>query len=103
GAAPLTEPGKGGTMVILEEHPLERSFGATAGRFFRRVLEEHGVEVLGGDEAARFEGDERVDRVVTVGGRELPADLVVCGVGAVPDVMLARKSGLALGELGGVL
>ena len=28
---------------------------------------------------------------------------MICGVGAIPDVMLARKSGLALGELGGVL
>ena len=30
-------------------------------------------------------------------------DAVICGVGAQPDVMLARKSGLALGDLGGVL
>ena len=88
---------------MLEDHPLERGFGTTAGRFFRRVLEEHGVEVIGGDEVARFEGDERVERVVTQSGRELAAQAVICGVGAIPDVMLARKSGLALGELGGVL
>ena len=37
------------------------------------------------------------------GGRELAAQAVICGVGAIPDVMLARKAGLALGELGGVL
>jgi 3-phenylpropionate/trans-cinnamate dioxygenase ferredoxin reductase component len=102
-AASLTELGARVTMVMLEEHPLARSFGATAGRFFRRVLEEHGVEVLGGDEVARMEGGERVERAVTIAGRELDADLVVCGVGAMPDVMLARKSGLSLGELGGVL
>src|SRR3954466_14050826 len=56
-AASLTELGRSVTMVMLEEHPLERGFGPTAGRFFRRVLEEHGVEVIGGDEVARFEGD----------------------------------------------
>jgi 3-phenylpropionate/trans-cinnamate dioxygenase ferredoxin reductase subunit len=102
-AASLTELGRKVTMVMLEDDPLERSFGSTAGRFFRRVLEEHGVEVIGGDEVARFEGVERVERVVTQGGRELEAQAVICGVGAMPDVMLARKSGLALGELGGVL
>ena len=91
------------TMVMLEDHPLERGFGATAGRYFRGVLEEHGVEVIGGDEVARFEGDERVERVVTAGGRELDAQAVICGVGAMPDVMLARKAGLTIGELGGVL
>ena len=102
-AASLASIGRRVTMVMLEGDPLERTFGPEAGRFFRRVLEEHGVEVIGGDEVARFEGDERVERVVTQSGRELAAQAVICGVGAIPDVMLARKSGLALGELGGVL
>jgi 3-phenylpropionate/trans-cinnamate dioxygenase ferredoxin reductase subunit len=102
-AASLTELGRRVTMVMLERDPLERSFGATAGSYFRRVLEEHGVEVIGGEEVARFEGDERVQRVVTTGGRTLDAQAVICGVGAIPDVMLARKAGLALGKLGGVL
>jgi 3-phenylpropionate/trans-cinnamate dioxygenase ferredoxin reductase subunit len=102
-AASLTELGKKVTMVMLEDHPLSVGFGATAGRFFRRVLEEHGVEVIGGDEVLRFEGNERVERVVTARGRKLAAQAVICGVGAIPDVMLARKSGLSIGELGGVL
>jgi len=101
-AASLTELGKRVTMVMLEDDPLQIGFGATAGRFFRGVLEEHGVEVLGGEEVERFEGDERVARVVMRGGRAIQAQAVVCGVGAIPDVMLARKSGLALGDLGGV-
>jgi 3-phenylpropionate/trans-cinnamate dioxygenase ferredoxin reductase subunit len=102
-AASLTELGRNVTMVMLEDDPLQRSFGPTAGRFFRRVLEEHGIEVVGGEEVERFEGDERVERVVTKAGRALEAQAVICGVGATPDVMLARKAGLALGELGGVL
>ncbi len=102
-AASLTELGKRVTMVMLEDHPLQVGFGSTAGRYFRRVLEEHGVEVLGGEEVLRFEGDERVERVATAGGRALDAEAVVCGVGAIPDVMLARKAGLTIGQLGGVL
>jgi 3-phenylpropionate/trans-cinnamate dioxygenase ferredoxin reductase subunit len=102
-AASLASIGRSVTMVMLEGDPLERTFGPEAGRFFRRVLEEHGVEVIGGDEVARFEGSERVEAVVTQRGREIEAQTVICGVGAIPDVMLARKSGLALGKLGGVL
>ncbi|MEN3282914.1 MAG: 3-phenylpropionate/trans-cinnamate dioxygenase ferredoxin reductase component [Solirubrobacteraceae bacterium] len=102
-AASLASIGRSVTMVMLEGDPLERTFGPEAGRFFRRVLEEHGVEVIGGDEVARFEGAERVEAVVTQRGREIEAQTVICGVGAIPDVMLARKSGLALGKLGGVL
>ena len=41
--------------------------------------------------------------MITEGGLELDADAVVIGVGVTPDVMLARRAGLELGESGGVL
>ena len=43
-------------IVMQEDVTLERQFGAKVGRFFQDVLEEHGVEVHGGDELERFEG-----------------------------------------------
>src|SRR3954453_11927864 len=108
-AASLTELGKRVTILMQEPHPLERQFGARAGARFRAVLEEHGIEIVGSDEVDRFEAatpgvcdQGRVARVLTKGGRVLECDAVVCGVGAQPDVMLARRSGLQLGELGGV-
>ena len=103
-AASLTALGKRCTILMQEAEPMERAFGPEAGRFVRSILEQHGVEIVGDDEVERFDGqDERVTAVVTKRGRALPADLVVCGVGAQPDVMLARKAGLELGESGGVL
>lgn len=102
-AASLTTLGKSCTIVMQEPVVLSNGFGTTAGGFFQRVLEEHGVEVVGGDEVERFAGiGERVSGVVLKSGRELAADAVVLGVGAVPDTMLARSSGLELGERGGV-
>ena len=41
--------------------------------------------------------------MVTKRGRRLEADAVVVGVGAVPDVRLARTAGLEIGEQGGVV
>lgn len=102
-AASLTELGHACTLVMQEETTLERGFGSRAGRFFQDRLEERGVVVIGSDEVERFDGDgERLRRVVTRGGRAVEADAVVAGVGAVPDVMLARRAGLEIGELGGV-
>jgi len=101
-AASLTLMGKRCTVVMQEQATLERGFGATAGRFFQELLESHGVEFHGGDELERFEGDVRVAKVVTRGGLELAADAVVVGAGVTPDVQLAQKAGLALGERGGV-
>jgi 3-phenylpropionate/trans-cinnamate dioxygenase ferredoxin reductase subunit len=101
-AASLTAMGKRCTVVMLEAEPLERGFGARAGHWFRGLLESHGVEVVGEGSVEGFTGAERVESVQLDDGRSLPADVVVVGVGVLPDVMLARKSGLELGDTGGV-
>ena len=101
-AASLTKLGKHVTILMLEDEPMERTSGRQVGAYVRGVLSEHGVAIVHGDEVERFAGEERVERVVTKGGREIPAGLVVCGVGVTPDVMLARSAGLELGETGGV-
>jgi 3-phenylpropionate/trans-cinnamate dioxygenase ferredoxin reductase subunit len=88
---------------MLEDEPMERGFGQEAGRYVRTELESRGVEVVGAAEVSHFTGDGRVTGVVLVDGRDLAADLVVCGTGAVPDVVLARRAGLDIGERGGVL
>jgi 3-phenylpropionate/trans-cinnamate dioxygenase ferredoxin reductase subunit len=103
-AATLAAQGKAVTVVLLEEEPMERAFGLEAGAWVRSVLEAHGVTVRASAEVERFEGDaDRIQRVVLAGGEVLPAEVVVIGVGAQPDVMLARKSGLEIGPHGGVV
>src|SRR6266851_3180318 len=101
-AASLTMLGKHCTLVMQEQATLERGFGARGGRFVQDLLESRGVRVHGGDELERFEGEERVSKVVTRGGIELAADAVVIGAGVTPDVQLAQKAGLQIGERGGV-
>jgi 3-phenylpropionate/trans-cinnamate dioxygenase ferredoxin reductase component len=102
-AASLTQMGKRCSIVMQEDVVLSRGFGEQAGRYFQGVLEAHGVEVHGGQDVMSLAGaGERVERVICQGGLELDADAVVLGVGAVPDVMLARAAGLELGETGGV-
>jgi 3-phenylpropionate/trans-cinnamate dioxygenase ferredoxin reductase subunit len=101
-AASLTMMGKRCTIVMQEEATLERGFGKRSGRFFQDLLESHGVTVHGSDGLARFEGDGRVRKVITTGGLELDADMVVIGAGVAPDVHLAERAGLEIGQRGGV-
>jgi 3-phenylpropionate/trans-cinnamate dioxygenase ferredoxin reductase subunit len=101
-AASLTAQGRSCALVAMEDAPLSNGFGPQAGAYFRRVLEDHGVELHLGETLARFEGAERVERVVCESGLSVDADVVVMGTGAIPDVMLARSAGLELGESGGV-
>ena len=102
-ASSLTYLGTKCSLVMMEDVTLERFYGQEVGRFFQGVLEEHGIEVNGGDALERFEGsDGRVTKVVTKGGKELPADVVVIGAGVTPDVSLAKAAGLEIGDAGGV-
>jgi 3-phenylpropionate/trans-cinnamate dioxygenase ferredoxin reductase subunit len=101
-AASLTKLGKRCTIVMQEGHTLERGFGAKAGAFFQGLLEEHGVTVHANDELERFDGEGTVAKVVTRAGLELDADAVVIGAGVTPDVQLAQRAGIEIGERGGV-
>jgi 3-phenylpropionate/trans-cinnamate dioxygenase ferredoxin reductase subunit len=102
-AASLTLMGKQATIVMQEQATLERGFGKQAGRFFQDLLESHGIAVHGSDELERFEGQGRVGKVLTTNGLDLPAEAVVVGAGVTPDVALAKRAGLEIGEHGGVL
>ena len=105
-AASLTLLDRTCTIVMQETLPLERHFGPVAGQFVHHLLTDHGIEVVGDADVVGFdgEGDDEgpVGTVVCADGRRIEGDLVVVGAGALPDVMLARKAGLVIGDGGGV-
>jgi 3-phenylpropionate/trans-cinnamate dioxygenase ferredoxin reductase subunit len=103
-AATLTALGRKVAIVMQEQVTLERGFGAAVGAFFQKALTDHGVEIYPGEDVERFEGaDGRVSAVVTKKGTTIPADAVIVGAGVAPDVMLASRAGLTIGERGGVV
>lgn len=102
-AASLSTLGVRSTLVFPEAAPMATALGEQVGGYVRSLLEAHDVEVLAGEQVVRLEGDgEDVQRLVTATDRVVECQAVVMGVGAMPDVMLARSSGLALGSHGGV-
>ena len=56
-AASLTMLGKHCTIVMQEERPLERGFGARRGALLPGAARSPRRDVHGGDELERFEGD----------------------------------------------
>jgi len=93
-AASLTTLGKQCEIVMLEDVTLERFYGQRIGRFFQDVLTSHGVKVHGGQELERFEGTDRVQKMVTKSGLEIECDFVVIGAGVTPEIGLAERAGL---------
>lgn len=60
-------------------------------------LEETGVTLLVNEKVEAILGNEAVTGVRLASGRELKADIVILGIGAVPNTELAEKAGLELG------
>jgi 3-phenylpropionate/trans-cinnamate dioxygenase ferredoxin reductase subunit len=95
-AASLTKLGTEVTVVEALRRVMSRVVAPPVSDFFTREHAARGVAVLTGTEVAALDGDDRVSAVVTQDGRRLPAELVVIGVGAVPNDALARAAGVAI-------
>jgi NADPH-dependent 2,4-dienoyl-CoA reductase/sulfur reductase-like enzyme len=83
-------------VIDLEERVWARVFPASVSRFLQGYFEERGVRFVLGSGVSALEGTEQVERVHLDGGEEFPADLVVVGVGLVPNDQVAREAGLAV-------
>ena len=94
-AASARQKGCEVTLVEPQEVPLEKVLGTEIGGVYRDVHIEHGVDFKSGTGVEAFIGDRAVSGVKTTAG-EIPADLVVVGVGAVPRTGLAEAAGLEL-------
>jgi 3-phenylpropionate/trans-cinnamate dioxygenase ferredoxin reductase subunit len=97
-AASLKAKGTDCAIVMMEDVALSRSFGEEVGRWFHELLESKGIEIHGGETLAAFEGDGDVRAVVTESGKVVEGDVVVIGAGVKPDVMLAERAGLQVGD-----
>jgi 3-phenylpropionate/trans-cinnamate dioxygenase ferredoxin reductase component len=96
-AASLRQMGGDVTLVTNLDHPLERVLGPEVGAIYGELHRANGVRIVPGH-AIALVGDDRVCGVRLGDGQVLPADVVVAGVGAVPRVGLALRSGLATSE-----
>ena len=85
-------------VTVLEGLPrvLARVTAPPVSRFFERVHREAGVDLRTGVQVTALEGEPEVRHVVLDDGSRVDADLVIVGVGIVPNVELAQEAGLAV-------
>jgi NADPH-dependent 2,4-dienoyl-CoA reductase/sulfur reductase-like enzyme len=91
------------TVVDLSPTPVG-TFDPDIGEFIAEAVRGQGISTVFGDGVAGIDTgpDGRACAVTTSSGREIPADLVVLGLGVRPNVALAKEAGIPLGTSGGI-
>ncbi|MFF4234780.1 NAD(P)/FAD-dependent oxidoreductase [Actinomadura geliboluensis] len=86
------------TVIEPEPAPLHAAMGPELGGMFADLHREHGVDLRLDQGVAGFWGAGQVSAVVTSGGAEVPADVVVVGIGVRPNTRLAEEAGLEVSD-----
>lgn len=96
----------GADVVVVEAlgRLCERTVTSGVSQHLVALHRDHGVEVVLNAAVLRIERQpDGQSRILLHGGREIPCDTIVLGVGMVANDELAREAGLACDDRGGVL
>ncbi|RWD59264.1 MAG: NAD(P)/FAD-dependent oxidoreductase [Mesorhizobium sp.] len=98
-AATLRAAGRKVTVVEAVDRLLGRAVAPVIASHVRQRLEAIGVRILTGTTVSRLESQGgRVSAAIMSSGERLPAQMVVIGIGVVPNVELAEAAGIAIGN-----
>jgi NADH oxidase (H2O2-forming) len=100
-AVAFSQKGKNTTVVEGLPHILPATLDPDMASIVKNWLEGN-LNFLLGSFVQAIKGDGRVESVM-VKGQEIPADVVVITAGMRPQVDLAKKAGLEVGESGGII
>jgi len=97
-AATCRDRGLEVTMIEALPTPLEAIAGADVGATLAAAHADQGVDVRLGVGVEGFDGTDRVERIRLSDGTHVDADVVVVGIGVVPETGWLEGSGLALDD-----
>ena len=95
-AASLRQLGLTVTAVWPGTAPLDSVLGPEVGGVMAGIHGDEGVELIDHEAVDRFEGDGRVERAVTKGGRKIECDIAIAAVGIQPNIEVAQDAGIAV-------
>ena len=95
-----TARGRGLDVTVVEAlpNPLERVLGPRMGAVCAAVHRDHGVDLRTGVGVDGIDGDGRARRVRLSDGSSVDADVVVVGIGVIPNTEWLEGSGLRIAD-----
>lgn len=97
-AASLRKLGMEVTVLEMMDRVLERVTAAELSEYYTDLHQRHGVKIITGAQAQAFLGEGRVQQVQCNNDLILDADLVIVGIGVIPNTELAAEAGLEVGN-----
>jgi 3-phenylpropionate/trans-cinnamate dioxygenase ferredoxin reductase component len=97
-AAVLVKAGRTVTLIEALDRVLARATGPELSRHVEAVHRTQGVDLRLGTGVERFEGNGTVEAAVLSDGSRIPCDLVLVGIGIVPEVEVLRRAGAICGN-----
>jgi 3-phenylpropionate/trans-cinnamate dioxygenase ferredoxin reductase subunit len=86
------------TVVEMEDRVMRRVVSPQLSDYYQGIHEQHGVEIRLNTTISAFSGEKHLESVVLDSGEEIAADIVVIGIGIVPNVELAKNAGLEIDD-----
>ena len=95
-----TARGRGLEVTLVEAlpTPLSRVLGDEMGQVCAEVHRDHGVDLRTGVGVSGISGGDRVERVTLSDGSAVDADVVVVGIGVIPNTEWLASSGLQVDD-----
>jgi len=95
-AASLRKIGMNVTVIEAMSRVLQRVTAPEVSAFYTRIHTEEGVDIRTEAGVDAITGEQHVEGVRLADGSTIPADLVIIGVGVLPNVELAEAAGLTI-------
>lgn len=97
-AASLNAMGKTVTLLERGDRLVRRAVGAETSGFMLQHHLEHGIDIRLGTAVEEIVGENGRVRAVRAGGEEIPADIVLVGIGVIPNTALAEQLRLEVSD-----
>ena len=82
------------TVLEMADRVMNRVVASRVSEYFEHEHRTQGIKIVCNTRVVRLEGARSVERVVCADGSSYEADLLIAGIGAVPETKLAADAGL---------
>jgi len=95
-AASLRKQGMKVTVIEAMARVLQRVTAPELSNFYKRIHDEEGVEIFEEVIATEFKKIDEKKNILTSCGKTFIGDMVIVGIGVIPNIELAESAGLAV-------